>query len=323
MTGGSSGFGEISARRISRTPGTRLLVGARGAVPDGLEARPLDLASLASVRAFADAVREWLDAGAPATGRHGDGRIDSMVLNAGIVRPDADGRTVDGFETTFQVDHLAHALLLRLLLDRLADDATVVFTTSGTHDPAEHARFPLPRHADARRLAHPERDHELDARPRVAGRRAYTTAKLCAVLTARAVDTGIAAPGRHLTGIAFCPGETPGTGLVRDLPLPARIGWRLLAGPLRRLSPESNRPEASGRALADLALGFVRPPDRGDAGPWSYAVLRSGRLGWRPVPPLAADDEAMIALWRDSAELCGLPAAQSVPASGSGWASKR
>jgi NAD(P)-dependent dehydrogenase (short-subunit alcohol dehydrogenase family) len=39
--------------------------------------------------------------------------------------PDVTGRTVDGFETTFAINHLAHYLLLRLLLSALARKAIV------------------------------------------------------------------------------------------------------------------------------------------------------------------------------------------------------
>ena len=90
--------------------------------------------------------------------RLGDTAVDALVLNAGVVFPDVTGRTVDGFETTFAVNHLAHYLLLRLLLPVLANRAIVVLTTSGAHDPANHAGLAPPRHADAELLAHPDRD---------------------------------------------------------------------------------------------------------------------------------------------------------------------
>lgn len=92
------------------------------------------------MRAFAPAVHE----------RRGDAAVDALVLNAGVILADADGRTVDGFETTFAVNHLAQYLLLRLLLPALPDRAIVVLTTSGTHDLANHAGLATPRHADAR-----------------------------------------------------------------------------------------------------------------------------------------------------------------------------
>ena len=99
------------------------------------------------MRSFAAAVAERL----------GDTPIDALVLNAGR-SGNADELRADGYETTFAVNHLAHYLLLRLLLQRLADHARLVLTTSSTHDPAQRTPLPPPRHADAHLLAHPELD---------------------------------------------------------------------------------------------------------------------------------------------------------------------
>ncbi len=250
MTGGSSGFGALAAQQLARSPGMRLLPGARSAAPDTL---PLDLARLDSVRAFAAQVRARL----------GDSRIDVLVLNAGGIRPDDTGRTPDGYETTFAVNHLAHYLLLRLLLPAVADKARIILTTSGTHDPATGASLAVPRHADAELLAHPDRDPERDPRPATAGQHAYTAAKLCAVLTVRALHAHPGLRARHLTAIAYDPGQVFGTGLARDLALPLRMAWSVFGGPLgapiRRFSPTRNTRSAAADALASLALGAVTP----------------------------------------------------------------
>ncbi|WP_344245843.1 SDR family NAD(P)-dependent oxidoreductase [Isoptericola hypogeus] len=303
MTGGTSGFGLVAARRLLAEPGTRLLLGTRGSpVPDGAGGVPLDLARLDDVRAFAVAVTERL-AGA---------RIDALVLNAGLLRPDADGRTPDGFETTFAVNHLAHYLLLRLLVGRLAPGGVVVLTTSGTHDPAERAGLPVPRHADARLLAHPERD--VRERPGTAGRRAYTASKLCVVLTARALASSPVALERGIAAVAFCPGQIPGTGLVRDMPLPLRAGWRLLGGPLRALKPGAGRRADAGAALAGIALGGLRPPPCE-----SYAALRGGRVVWKEPSVLARRDDVARRLWEESAALVGLDARAGGRAPATSW----
>jgi NAD(P)-dependent dehydrogenase (short-subunit alcohol dehydrogenase family) len=291
MTGGTSGFGAVAAERLRRSGGVRLILGARRSVAGG-EALPLDCAELDSVRAFARAVRERL----------GEARVDALVLNAGAVRPDAAGRTADGFETTFAVNHLAHYLLARLLLPALADSARVVLTTSGAHDPATGAGLTPPRHADVELLAHPDRDPDREARPRAAGQHAYTASKLCAVLTARSLaETG------RLTAIAYDPGQVFGTGLAKDLALPLRIAWSVLGTPLgwplRRFSPTLNSRAAAGNTLADLALGRATPP-KGR----TYAALRRARLSWPDPSELARSDELARALWSDSATLVGLPA---------------
>jgi len=296
MTGGTSGFGAIAAERLTRSGNARLILGARRPTAVG-EAIPLDLTALDSVRAFATSVRERL----------GDTPIDALVLNAGVVLPDADGRTVDGFETTFAVNHLAHYLLLRLLLPALADRAIVVLTTSGTHDPATRAGLAPPRHADAELLAHPDRDPGRDPRPRKAGEHAYTASKLCAVLTARALSARPDARTRRLTVVGYDPGQVFGTGLAKDLSFPLRIAWSLLGTPvlgwpLRRLNRTLNSRTAAGNALADVALGLATPPNGR-----TYAALRRGQLTWPDPSELARRDDLAQALWSDSARLVGLP----------------
>jgi NAD(P)-dependent dehydrogenase (short-subunit alcohol dehydrogenase family) len=264
MTGGNSGFGAMTAQQLTRQPSTRLLLGARTPSDDAI---PLDLTSLDAVRAFAGSVRERL----------GDSRIDALVLNAGGIRPDDTGRTGDGYETTFVVNHLAHYLLLRLLLPALADGARLVLTTSGTHDPATGASLATPRHADAALLAHPDRDTGRHPERKKAGEHAYTASKLCAVLTARFLTQHPDIQPRRITAVAYDPGQVFGTGLARDLSLPRRIAWSVLGtplgAPLRRLKRDLNTRAAAAQGLADLVLGSVHPPQGR-----SYAALRRATL---------------------------------------------
>lgn len=291
MTGGTSGFGELTARELLATVDTRLLLGARGSAPAGAESIPLDLTSLASVRSFAGTL----------SGRLGSDEIDVLILNAGVNPPDVEGRTPDGFETAFAVNHLAHYLLIRLLLPRLAANAVVVLTTSGTHDPAEGAIVPPPRHANAELLARPERDPEQDAKPRTAAGRAYSASKLCNILTVRALAMQPEAAAKNLTILAYDPGPTPGTGLLRNAPALGRIMWQTFGSVLRRLVPRFNSKEAAGGNLAAIALGKVHPP----AGHY-YAAVRQDELTWIEPSELARSDEARDAVWHDSASMVGL-----------------
>ncbi|WP_204038492.1 SDR family NAD(P)-dependent oxidoreductase [Micromonospora qiuiae] len=296
MTGGTSGLGADALRRIAREPGIRVLLGARGKAPSGVpasvETLPVDLSKMDSVRSFASAVQERLQGS----------EIDALVLNAGLSLHDHH-RTSDGFETTFAINHLSHYLLLRLLLPHIARNGLVTLTTSATHDPAAKTILPPPRHADARLLAYPDQDPERDEQAKTAGGRAYTSSKLCAVLTARALAVQPEARDAALRVVAYDPGPTPGTGLLRSAPAPVRGMWRILGTGLGVLVPRFNSVEAAGGALADIVTGRVVPP------PGEYHVrLVKGELTWLPPSDLARRDDVMEALWRDSAELLGLPA---------------
>ena len=282
MTGATSGIGAVAAGYL--TKGNRLIVGARGGTVPGAEVRSLDLTSLASVRAFAAGL--------------GDIPIDTLVLNAGLQMSDAAHRSVDGFETTFAVNHLAHYLLLRLLAPNLSAGARVVITASGTHDPEDVKSLPGPRHADAARLADPATDPLLDTEPRKAGVRAYTSSKLCNVLTARA----FAAKHPGLTVIAYDPGLTAGTGLARaSPPFMRNVIWPML-GLLRFVSDGVNPLPVSGAALAELATTATPPPGE------IYAALRKSVITWKPPSAIARDDAVRDKLWADSAAMVGLPA---------------
>lgn len=286
MTGGTRGLGRVAAQQIE-VLGTKIM-GDRDAstVPQGWQARSLDLADLASVRTFARALPE--------------GEIGHLILNAGGQNADADGRTVDGFETTFGTNHLAHYLLLRLLMPRLAADARIVITSSGTHDPREKTGVPAPRHADAELLAHPERCEKPERSTMIAGMRAYSSSKLCNVMTARFLASTSAACGRQWSVFACDPGLTPSTGLIRNQPWVVRtIIWPLLSL-FVPLAKGMNSLADAGRGLAELATTATAPTGR------IYAALRQGKLTWPDPSELACGNVATDALWNDSAALVGV-----------------
>jgi len=86
-----------------------------------VELREVDLASLASVRAFTDAVRNDHD------------RFDVIMANAGVMAT-PEGRTADGFETQFGTNHLGHFLLVNRLRPLLAGGpARIVNLSSAGH----------------------------------------------------------------------------------------------------------------------------------------------------------------------------------------------
>jgi NAD(P)-dependent dehydrogenase (short-subunit alcohol dehydrogenase family) len=287
MTGATSGIGVNAAVRIAAQPNIRLIIGARRghSGPERAEVIPLDLASLASVRSFADEVKKRL----------GGAHIDMLVLNAGIQTSDATQRTVDGFEVTFAVNHLAHYLLARLLVPHMADDGRLVITTSDTHDPAVFSG--APKALDPEGLAHPDKNR------RGVRFSAYPSSKLCDLLTARSFAALAKVQPPHITAIAFNPGLTLGTGLNRDAPRVVRSLIRIILPVIGIFRPQfrSGTPERGGEALAQLTLGEISLPSGR-----VYASLVKGELTFPDPSALAQNDEARDLLWRESATMVGI-----------------
>jgi len=292
MTGVTAGLGAHAVQHIAAQPDTRVIIGARGnrrTLPRGVEVIPLDLASLDSVREFADAVTRQL----------GAARIDILVLNAGMQTSNAERRSADGYELTFAVNHLAHYLLARLLVPRMADHGRLVLTTSDTHDPGVTPIAPTTLEPQA--LAHPSK------RGLGAGIRAYSASKLCNLLTAQSFAALDEVKARQITVIAFSPGLTGGTSLGRDSSRARRAFVMLLMRTVFRLvglfRPEyvMGTPERSGEALAEVALGAVTPP-RGRI----YIALVKGEPTFPDPSELARSREAQEQLWRESAAMVGI-----------------
>lgn len=134
VTGANSGIGLATAEALAkagahvvlacRSPerAAGALAAVRGTRPDArVEALRLDLADLASVRAFTDAL----------LARHA--RVDVLINNAGVMAlPRA--HTVDGFERQIGTNHLGHfALTARLFRHAEAPPARVVTVASHAH----------------------------------------------------------------------------------------------------------------------------------------------------------------------------------------------
>ncbi len=307
ITGGNTGIGLACARAVAAAhPRTHLVLACRDvarasaeaeriAAGSGarVEALPLDLASLASVRAFA----ARLDA---------DGRppLRALICNAGTQVVSGTRYTQDGMELTFGVNHLGHFLLANLLLPRM-ETGRIVFVASGTHDPQRRTGMPAPHVRTAEQLAYPERHPdpaEQGEGADVVGRRRYTTSKLCNVLCAYEMHRRLRAAGR--TGItcnAFDPGAVPGTGLARDWPAPMRFAWngvaRTLVPVLRAAGLPFSTPARSGGALARVAAD---PALAGVSGRY-FEIDHEARSSAESY-----DEARARALWDDSARLAGL-----------------
>ncbi len=229
--------------------------------------------------------------------------IDALVLNAGGQRGDVAARSADGYELTFATNHLAHYLLARLLLPHIADGGRIVITTSDTHDPrsrADRAGVPPPRHANAEWLAYPDRDFGVDTVPVAAGMRAYSTSKLANLMTVRSLAGLAETTARRLIVVAYNPGLTPGTGLVRSRSWAVRRVAMPLMVMLQPVLGFMNSLGAAAGALAGVATTIMPPANR------VYASLRHDKLTWPDPSALALDDRARAKMWADSARLVGL-----------------
>ncbi|MEU7138894.1 oxidoreductase [Nocardia sp. NPDC046473] len=122
VTGANSGLGAATVRALAGA-GANVVLACRNvakaeqvAAPLGDRAvvRQLDLADLASVRAFAEATD----------------RADVLINNAGVMAlPEL--RTADGFEMQVGTNHLGHFALTGLLLDKISE--RIVTVGSGAH----------------------------------------------------------------------------------------------------------------------------------------------------------------------------------------------
>jgi len=292
MTGATSGFGAHTARFLAEAPDTRVIVGARGTgrrVSPGVRVLPLELESLASVRAFVASLIEELDGAS----------IHLVLLNAGIRGADAESLSADGFGRTFAVNHLSHHLLSRLLLPHLAEGARVVVTSSNMHDPP--FRWMAPTGLDLEAWAHPSPGGSGT------GMKAYCASKLCNLMMAQSLARLDTVKARGIEVIAFNPGLTGGVGGTGASVVQKALFWLLthtlfaVVG-LFRSEFVMNTPEHSGRMLAELALGRLAVP-----GGRAYVSLVRGEPTFPDPSALARDQQLQDRLWRESARMVGEP----------------
>ena len=110
-----------AARDLAKAEGATAVVREAAAGSGGsLSLIELDLASLASVRAAADALVK-------------DGRsFDLVIANAGVMAPPF-GKTADGFETQFGTNHLGHFVFINRIASLLKAGSRVVSLASSGH----------------------------------------------------------------------------------------------------------------------------------------------------------------------------------------------
>jgi len=266
ITGASDGIGAASAKQLHDLGEEVVVVGrspektARVARSLGVDSFVADFSDLSQVRELAASLLERYP------------RIDVLANNAGGVFGERT-LTGDGFELTFQVNHLAPFLLTTLLLDRLvASRASVIQTSSAA------ARFPG---FDV---------DDLQSARRYSSTSAYGHAKLANVLFTKELHRRYGDQG--LSAVAFHPGVIASSfGSTSNGP------WKwLYGGPLaQRLMTSTS---VGGARLTWLALG--KPGVDWEPGGF-YANNKAARTA-----RLADDPAVAKSLWERSAAMVGL-----------------
>jgi NAD(P)-dependent dehydrogenase (short-subunit alcohol dehydrogenase family) len=276
ITGANSGIGFHTAAALARH-GARVVLAVRD-VDAGQratrrigagEVRRLDLASMTSVREFADG---W------------DEPLHLLINNAGVMAPPKRMTTADGFELQFGTNHLGHYVLTGLLLPQLLaapGGARVVTVSSTAH--------------------HTGSDSVLDANSGddYDPQRGYGNSKLANLLFAFELQREAEARGLPLTSTAAHPGVAA-TGLVAD---PQGMGANRL---IRAVGPVVLKVfTQSARAGARATLYAATEAAPGTfTGPQRLGESR-GRLGSANLSEYASDEKLARKVWQLSEELTG------------------
>jgi NAD(P)-dependent dehydrogenase (short-subunit alcohol dehydrogenase family) len=281
VTGANSGVGWQVAKQLARH-GARVVLACRdvgrakqaaariqgSGPPVDVEVAELDLADMASVRAFGESWQE---------------PVHLLVNNAGVMAPPRRASTRDGFELQFGTNHLGDFVLTGLLLPALlrAAGARVVTVSSVVH---------FGGNTEVLRA-----NDTGSYRPQ----RTYANSKLANLLFALELHRRAAAYGVPLTSTAAHPGMCA-TGLVAD---PAGIGAIRV---VRAFGPAFVRvffQSAAAGALPVLYAATAAAPGS-YTGPQHLRETR-GPIGPARLSRLAGDESLARRLWSVSEDLTG------------------
>lgn len=264
ITGASDGIGAAASRQLAGTDVRLVLVGrspektqAVAAATDA-EYHVADFSRLDDVRRLAEVIGESCS------------RIDVLANNAGGIFS-GPMTTPDGFELTFQVNHLAPYLLTHLLIDRLLDSRAAVVNTSSI---------------GARLLSDLDLD-DLNTWRGFTPNRAYGNAKLANVLFTKGLHDRF--HDRGLSAVAFHPGVVA-TNFAADTDSSFQ---RVYHGVLRAVLTS---PEKGGERLRSFVDG--RPGREWTSGEYHGSAGRVGRTHRR-----ADDPEVVREHWQRTAAL--------------------
>ncbi|BAJ72989.1 dehydrogenase with different specificities [Microbacterium testaceum StLB037] len=267
ITGASDGIGAASAKQLVQVGEEVVVVGrnpektARVARSLGVDSFVADFSDLAQVRELAASLLERYP------------RIDVLANNAGGVFGERT-LTKDGYETTFQVNHLAPFLLTNLLLERLLQSQASVIQTSSAAAKL-FPRFDI---------------NDLQGERRYSSTAAYGNGKLANVLFTKELHRRFGEFG--LSAAAFHPGV-----IASNFGASSGGPWKFLyGGPLAKSLMTSTA--VGGARLTWLALG--KPGIDWEPGGF-YANNKPARTSRLADDPMIARQ-----LWERSAVLVDL-----------------
>ncbi|HEY1985366.1 MAG TPA: oxidoreductase [Terracidiphilus sp.] len=288
ITGANSGIGFETARELARK-GAEIILPARSqAKSEGAVARirheipsalvipaALDLASLASIRAFA----AWF------SGRYPGQSIDLLINNAGVMAIPQRELTVDGFERQFATNFLGPFALTALLFPhlRVRRGTRIVIVSSSV---TKFARI------DFDNLQSERRYRPMD--------QAYGQSKLADSLFALELQRRLTEAGSAVAATAAHPGYAI-TNLQTSGPGEGRSLLRLVSALLKPIASQ----DAAHGALPTLYAatspeaqpgGYYGPDGRFELKGYPTAV---------PIPARARDAAAAERLWTEAERLTG------------------
>jgi NAD(P)-dependent dehydrogenase (short-subunit alcohol dehydrogenase family) len=285
ITGGNTGLGLETAKQLAKRGGYDIVLACRnpskaaaavaevqaaGGACIAVSAAQLDLASFASVRAFAAELK----------GSHP--ALHLLVNNAGLGGAFIGGapkQTADGLELTVGTNHFGHFLLTSELMPILAAGrpSRVVSVSSMMHQDGKIVR----------------NDLQLATKGAYSGSAAYSNSKLMNAMFAFALNRRYAAVG--VTATAVHPGFVPDSEFMRNQNGFVRGLMSYVVGPLASaVGVAQSVPQG---AQAELAAAFTA-----EGGAYVDTIR-----GVKPPAPVARDVDTQEWLWAESEKVVGAP----------------
>ena len=282
VTGANSGLGLVTARELARKGALVVLAcrdmdKGRSALADvervasgpPPELEELDLASLDSVRAFAERFAASHDG------------LDLLINNAGVMAPPRR-RTADGFELQFGTNHLGHFALTGLLLPLMEgrEDARVVTLSSPVH-----------------RMGRISFDN-LNGDRRYFRWNAYGQSKLANLLFALELDRRLRASGSTVKSLAAHPGYAATNLQSAAAPLVDRLVMKVGNAVIAQSAEMGALPTLYAATEPGLEGGTYVGPDGLGEQRGHPTIVKPSRA--------ARDEQTARRLWEVSADLTGV-----------------